>query len=44
MYLVLINNKININFNYNMILLLYSFTKYKVQLNEKVQNLVNLIK
>jgi hypothetical protein len=44
MYLVLINNKININFNYNMVLLLYSFTKYKVQLNEKVQNLVNLIK
>jgi len=44
MYLILINNKININFNYNMALLLYSFTKYKVQLNEKVQNLVNLIK
>jgi len=41
---MLINNKININFNYNMVLLLYSFTKYKVQLNEKVQNLVNLIK
>ncbi len=41
---MLINNKININFNCNMALLLYSFTKYKVQLNEKVQNLVNLIK